>query len=398
MRRKRFNLKKFLVFFSILAFILINAYVIFGVLYVTSNESIAAPNQNPTYDSTQNPNYPPIIFDNSGVIDSVNGINNSMNGLNNSVNNVGNKVDGVQSEIKGLPGKILDSMLNGLFKPIKEALNNGIKSSIDQTNSIMVTFQEKLTKDNINSSQFAIAKTLWNGLKPIAYSLLSLFFLISVVKKSMYFEMMEEKQLYKSLLLFVFGKTLIDQSYTICSMIININNSIVNIVFNSIGASNRHQYIQYQNTNIDGISVMTLICNLLKCTWFLIFIGLAIIIALVMLVIRQIEIAVLVGVSPIFFSTFSGESTMDVFKSYLKNFISVVAQTIWIGVAFGFLTNSYLGTIQVNATGLLPGIDFIVGAVALAIFCINAPNSVRSAIGGNGGGGMSLGSIAMLMK
>lgn len=366
--------------------------VVIGVVLISSqgnNKAIAEPDWGIEYPpgDPSNPTYPPIIIKppqedksptegDKGIID--------------SVNNMGDK-------ITSLPRRIVESISDFFLKDIKSWMSGVVRYDIESANRKLVEFQEELTESDLSSSSFGIARTLSSSLKPIALSLLSLFFLISFCKKSMYFEVANEREILKTLLLFVLGKTLIDNSYTICEGILNINNSIVSMIINTVGGTNTSEYIKFIE-NDTGQTLTTVISNYTRTSGFVLCFLIALVIARVMLILRKIELAVLTSVSPLFISTFAGESTMDVFKSFFKNYISVVAQTIWMGIAFAFLVNAYISGITIESGGILPGWDFLIGGIALAIYCVNAPNSVKSAIGGNGGSGFNLSSLLHLVR
>jgi hypothetical protein len=303
---------------------------------------------------------------------------------------------GIISSLVNLPKKIMDEISDFFLKDVKKFLSDVVRSDIEYANRKLVEFQEELTESDLGSSEFAIARTLWGAMKPIAYSLLALFFMIGFVKKAMYFEMMNDREIYKTVLLFIFGKILIDKSFTICEMILRVNNGIVRTVINTVGSTNQSQFIKFVE-NDRGQSMLTVIGNFFRSGGFMICFLIALLIAQIILILRKLEIAVLTSVSPLFISTFGADTSMDVFKNFIKNYISVVAQTIWISIAFSFLVNAYISGITVESGGLLPGWDFLIGGVALAIYCINAPNSVKSAIGGSGGGGLNLSSLLHLL-
>lgn len=305
--------------------------------------------------------------------------------------------NGLLDSIMNLPKKIVEGINDFFLKDMKKYMSDVVRKNIEQANRSLVNFQEDLTESDLSSSEFSIARSIWGGVKPIAYSLLSLFFMIGFVKKAMYFEMMNDREIYKTLLLFIFGKVLVDKSFLICEMILKVNNSIVRTVISTVGSMNTTQYIKFVE-NDKGQSMLTVTSNYFRTGWFITLFILAILIAQVMLILRKIEIAVLTSVSPLFISTFGADTSMDVFKNFLKNYISVVAQTIWMSIAFSFLVNAYITGITIESGGILPGWEFVIGAIALAIYCVNSPSSVKSAIGGSGGGGMNLSSILNVLR
>lgn len=311
--------------------------------------------------------------------------------------NVEHGLNDVKQEVSDLPGGIVGKFFSDIFKPIRNALLKAYKLTIQATNDIFKKFSINLKNDNLNSSKYNVAKTVHNALKPMGYSLLALFFLISFLKKAMYFEMMEDKAIYKSLIILIFGKEMIDNSYLLLNGIVQLNNQIVQVVLSAVG-SHTDQFVKYANTNVDSQnSLMIIVCILINFLYLALVI-LTILIAYVMLIMRQIEMGILVAVAPLFFSTSCGESTMEVFKSFIKNFITVVIQTVWLAIAFGFLTSDLLKVFSFSATGFFTNFNFLLGCIALALFCLNAPSSVKSAIGGTGGQGVSLGSLISVIK
>ncbi|WP_026883529.1 hypothetical protein [Clostridium akagii] len=353
----------------------------------------------------------------TNMVNGIQGVGNSINGLVGDIStgfaNLGNSIANIPTTIENLPGKIGDAVGNSVGTAFTNAINNTILNPIgrvvesDLTTKInavdadMQAFQMLLSQEDLSGSQFGFAQTLWSSMKPIGYSLVSLFFIISFCKKTIYFEMMNDLEVYKQLVKLIFAKSAVDYSYTILTAIVSVNRGIVNTIFGVLKMADKSQMIQYINSN-SSTDVIQLIGNCLKSTVLMTSLGICLIICMVIVVIRQIELAVLAVVSPMFFATLAGDSTSDIFKSFIKNFVAVTVQTIWIAVGLAFLKNSYLTSITVGSDGLLSGsgifgfTNFIVGIVALTVYCVQAPASVRNSLGGSGGGGFNISSLAIV--
>lgn len=312
-------------------------------------------------------------------------------------NKGGIDLSGILGGLTDIPNKIKEAFLN----PLNTYFQARLLATKIEVDGAMSVFKNLLTKDDLNSSTFRFAKSLWNALKPIGYSLIGLFFIVDFCRKTIYFEVMNPLEIIKSVIKLVLTKTLVDQSYTILSMVLGINRMIVNTVFAIAGNSslsdiiNLNQLIKTDNTSIDLVQIIS---EKINSQFFLLLIGVLLVICIVIVNLRNIELAVLAGLAPIFFATNAGEISNDVFKSYLKNFISVAAQTIWMSVGLAFLTSGYVGTVT-GAGGLFSPMNLLIGMLTLTLYVIKAPNSIKSALGGSGtSANVSLSSLAMLIK
>ena len=54
---------------------------------------------------------------------------------------------------------------------------------------------------------------------------------------------------------------------------------------------------------------------------------------------RNFEIACLMAVSPLFFSTLASSATSHYFRKFISSFLSVIAQVLWMGIAYSLATN-----------------------------------------------------------
>ncbi len=115
---------------------------------------------------------------------------------------------------------------------------------IELDSSDLVSSIEKLTNfSNVsNINIWSIGKTVNDCIVPIGLSLLILFFMINLIKKSMEVEKISWERLVMSFVSFFLLKYFIQHGYEFLSSIMNITNSIFVSVTNAISSS---------NTNID---------------------------------------------------------------------------------------------------------------------------------------------------
>ncbi len=305
-------------------------------------------------------------------------------------------INGLLSGLDNLPEKFV----NFILTPVKEYYVSKITDSYNKLDMALKGFQSLLANDDSGSGFYIFARTLWSLLLPFGYSLVALFFVIGFCKKTTYFETMNNLEIIKLMLKLILGKTFLDKSIDILSVIMGLNRDIVRIVLNSTSSINSSLLNAAKNETINGSNVIDklqsmvlyLISNEIITTVML----LLIIICYVVINLRNIELAVLIATAPLFFSTMVSDVTNDVFKAYMKNFISVVLQTLWISVSVAFLTNSYMS--GVTGASDFSVFNFLISILTLAIFAVKAPSSVRNAIGGSGGNGMNIASLAMLLK
>lgn len=308
--------------------------------------------------------------------------------------NIFGKISDIFDSITNLPQKVMDSF-NGMARDFAKA---SIESNFEQIQSQLDTFSVILTSDGYQGF-FSIANTIRDKVRPIAYSLLALFFIIGFTKKTIYFDFVNKNEIIKTLLLFVLTKSFIDKSGDILNIILNFNRGLCKMVM-KIGESKNTSFLNAFNTQLDHqLSVKQSIIDQLSFSLpFLlltIFVGLLFLLCFVMINLRNIELGVLIAVSPIFFATLGSDVTNDVFKNFIKNFITVALQTLWMSVALVFLMSGYMEGVASQGMGVF---GYVIGIITLSIYCVKAPSSVKEAIGGAGGQSFSLSSVAMLMR
>lgn len=123
-----------------------------------------------------------------------------------------------------------------------------------------------------------------------------------------------------------------------------VGNTTLNRVYISIGTL---KFTGVDFNNYTGMAASFLyFCMALAKLGVVLFIVLALLVVVLMitikLFIRQLEILIMIVIAPIFYSAWVGESTRHFFAYYIKTFIMVVTQTLYMAVIF------YLGRMMFN--------------------------------------------------
>lgn len=300
----------------------------------------------------------------------------------------------ISDYIREIPEKAADKIKEAISQAFMEYYKGELTRLTGVIELMLGGFKGYLMNDSM-ASGFAIS--LSNGLKPIAYSLVGLFFVIDFCKRTIYFEVMNYIQIVIPLIKLTFAKYIVDNSFRILNLILDINREIVGKVFEIESGFNSRSIADFGTINNPG--PITKVFDLAIFYWgkSIFFLLVIVLIALCYVIanIRLIELSVLGGLSPIFFATIAADVTNDVFKSYIKNYIAVAMQSVFMAVGLAFLSTGFTGYFTKTA-GFSSGLSMLIGVLTLTIYVLKAPASVRNAIGGAGGTSVNLVQLATL--
>lgn len=302
--------------------------------------------------------------------------NEDNGGIFDIIKNIPSKLESIFETLTNLPDKIL----NGIAEWIRGKIADSLFFYIDK----MVEYvSEKIKSEDIifiNGDLNDLINKITNITKPIAYSLVALFFVISMLKSSIYLEVMTLEGFIKPILMFIAGKTAIDFSYTAMKAISDINTTLSNTIL-SLGtlgeAKLKESVIAYiGNTAALNVLIQILIFALIGLILLLFLIAIGILLA-----IRQFEMAVMTCLAPIFFATLCGGFT-DVFKSFIKNYIAITLQTtvMAIGIVFFSKLSSQFATSDA-LTQIATFFGTMISLLAIAAYCLKTPSFIRQTLG-----------------
>ena len=237
-------------------------------------------------------------------------------------------------------------------------------------------------------------------LKPFAYNIMVILFMAGITKKAAYMENMSPSVFFESIGLTLVAKFLIDNSINLLSLISQIFSSITRLVLaypqNTVDKLyDINNIVGSMQNSVNG-DLMNLFGMDLIITLAMIILTICVIIIFIVLVARQIELGVLAIAAPLFMATVASSISNDVIRGFLKYFISVVAQTLFMSIAIVIFVSSVFGYVQGTGTGIFGGfLEMIIGVVGLSFYMIKMPNSIKHILGAGGGsgGGFSIASV-----
>jgi len=363
------NKRKLLVIIAIVAII-----TIFGVATCYASGA-ATPTPTPT----------PTQSEDNGLL------NDISNGLDNLFGGIGN----VANTVINLPQELLKYLVEGFAS-----------TTVLQLVAFMTGFLD-IISNMMSKGDVVFSSTVVGGiallLRPFAYDIMCLLFMAGITKKAAYMEAMSMYVFFESLGLMLVSKFMVDNSVKLLGYISEINTSATNIVLNYPQTAlnslwdvkNIVETVEKTVSNPFDLIGVNIIVGL-----SMIILSICMIIIFVVLVSRQIELGVLAIVSPLFMATVTSSISNDVFKAFLKHFIGVVFQTLFMAVAIVIFTSSVFAYIQGTGTGIFGGfIEMLIGLVGLSFYIVRMPNSIKHMLGmsGGGGSGLSVASFAALL-
>lgn len=212
----------------------------------------------------------------------------------------------------------------------------------------------------------SIFTSIHNALLPIGFSLLTLFFLLGLMSKSMSFKIIRVEDIIKLLIRAIIAKVVMQGSFDILNMIYNmVTSTIITAGFSispikivdtmalaeQISKMNLFERVIFQ-TQFTPISIVMF---LLKILVFILCYG------------RIVELCVFTAISPIPIATLSSEEYSSTAKRFFQHYIAICLQ----GLIIVIICMAYSGLAQTNIGNIGSGSDFGVGiSIALSIMLI----------------------------
>ncbi len=210
------------------------------------------------------------------------------------------------------------------------------------------------TPQNFNPTVYAAIQDVYQGLLPIAYNLLALFFLIEFLSKSSTLEVMKWEQVAKILFKMVLAKVIIESTFAILGLIFLISSSAIaraNSALNiASGISDVTQQIKASVPN-DTLGQIAYLVSFFPYGFFLFITRL---IVFVIAYGRMIEIYLLTAVASLPISTFTSSGLQNIGKKFFLNYAGLCLQGLFI-----FLITKLYGAITVGVAASNGGIDLV---------------------------------------
>jgi hypothetical protein len=192
-----------------------------------------------------------------------------------------------------------------------------------------------------------------------AYSLVLLFFAVTIVEQSIKYEIFTLKGIARIFGRLLLAKIIIDLSTTVCLIIIKIVGYLTFKILDSAQITVNifpDIYLKASKTKIIG-PIIDLLVGIIVGFIFLLIILLVLIpicIVLMKLVMRSIELAVLMTVAPAFFACLSTDVTKEYFKKFMSIFLQVACQTLFMVIPIVVCANHFTSEpVQMNGLSAL---------------------------------------------
>lgn len=232
---------------------------------------------------------------------------------------------------------------------------------------------------------------LVNPIRIFAYSLVLLFFAINLVEQTIKYEIFTIKgilQIFGRLLL---AKIIIDLSVRICLLIIGIIGSITVKMLSTVNVTlNIFPDITLKKSDVKIIGpILDAIVAFVVSAILMIIIGVVFVcvsIVMIKLVLRSIELAMLMVVSPAFFACLSSDVTKEYFKKFISIFIQVAAQTLFMAIAVAVCSGHFntpavpIDSLSGLAVGLIKISPNILIAIAMCVMMIKPPKVLTNLV------------------
>ena len=192
-----------------------------------------------------------------------------------------------------------------------------------------------------------------------AYSLVLLFFAVTIVEQSIKYEIFTLKGIARIFGRLLLAKIIIDLSTTICMIIIKIVGYLTFKILDSAQITVNifpDIYLKASKTKIIGpiIDLLVGIIVGLVFTLVILLVLIPICIVLMKLVMRSIELAVLMTVAPAFFACLSTDVTKEYFKKFMSIFLQVACQTLFMVIPIVVCANHFTSEpVQMNGISAL---------------------------------------------
>lgn len=284
------------------------------------------------------------------------------------------------NDIADLP-RVIAEMVGTAISALMESIALGVLKFINWLTILFFSHLKNMMTDANLDLQHSTVLAIFNVLRPTANTFAVLFLIIQVTKSAATFEAIDITRTMKHLLFFVLAIFFIDNSLNVLSLIVKgfggITQRVLALGYGaSIGESlleNFQSSISSGSTDIhDSIGAILLSIVL---GFLVVFAALSLYITLV---IRSIEILIMAASSCLFASTLASDATIDVFKSFMKNFVATVSSTLF--MAIGLALFASISEIQF-ITGDFAYVDAVIKMTAVLTYCTRTPQTIRSILG-----------------
>lgn len=232
---------------------------------------------------------------------------------------------------------------------------------------------------------------LVNPIRIFAYSLVILFFAVSLVEQTIKYEIFTAKGALKVFGRLLVAKIIIDLSVRVCLLIISIIGSLTVKMLDTVDVSlNIFPDISLKKSDVKIIGpILDAIVAAVVSIILVLIIGVVLVcvsIVMIKLVLRSIELALLMVISPAFFACLSTDVTKEYFKKFISVFIQVAAQTLFMAIALA-VCSGHFNTPPVsidNLSGLAAGLirisPNILIAIAMCVMMVKPPKVLTNLI------------------
>ena len=210
----------------------------------------------------------------------------------------------------------------------------------------------------ITNSSSALGKAA-DVMRIFAYSLVLLFFSITIVEQSIKYEIFTLKGIARIFGRLLLAKIIIDLSTTICLLILRIVGYLTFKILDSAQITVNifpDIYLRASKIKVVGVVVDILVGIIVGFVFTLIILLVLIPICIVLmkLVMRSIELAVLMTVAPAFFACLSTDVTKEYFKKFMSVFLQVACQTLFMVIPIVVCANHFTSEpVQMNGISAL---------------------------------------------
>lgn len=266
-------------------------------------------------------------------------------------------------------------LFTGFLKFMLKLINALLTSTINST-LLSSTLQA------FNPTMYSYVNSILSGaVRTVAYMLLSLFFMLELLKVSTKTEGMSNgsvsvEVVFRTLFKMVICKMAVDLVATIMNAVYNLSIYLVNGIRSVMGAGAAYSVLDMNslNSQIDSMGLGDQIGALLISFFVLVVVAIVVLIVDVIVIARFIEIYIFFSVAAIPLATLAHEEHSNVAKSFLKSFAAVCLQGALILIVMSFfpllLNTAFLegaddGTVIIKLLSVL-GYSFILGLGVLS--------------------------------
>jgi hypothetical protein len=285
-------------------------------------------------------------------------------------------------DLIGLLGFDPEAFLASILYYLANSINTWMKETMDAMAQDLSTYILDQVRGSVEGGMSVFnddtVVKIFTYMLPVGYALLALFFVIEVLKKSAYLEVMTLENTLKPVLMLCAGKVLIDNCKLILSKIYELATTL-SIEISTLGDGRLALYDPAKGildgTNLPEVSNQVANQEIMTAFWSVGFslllsavVSLSLVVVTIVLVVRKVEIAIMVCTAPIFFATLAGNVVNSTFKSYIKYFTAVVFQTVLMIICIMLLKSDLIEFASLGTQGVhVESYQKIVPVLRLAI-------------------------------